>query len=35
MLTEHLGEPLSRVPDPFESLSFAAHNNAMLRDFLE
>ena len=36
MLTEHLGKPLSRVPDPFEKFeSFAAHNNAMLRDFLD
>jgi len=36
MLTEHLGKPLSRIPDPFEKYeSFAAHNNAMLRDFLD
>ncbi|MEN3972829.1 lysine--tRNA ligase [Sphingomicrobium sp. XHP0235] len=37
MLTEHLGRPLSRIPDPFgsEHGSFAAHNNAMLRDFLD
>ncbi|MBI1403691.1 MAG: lysine--tRNA ligase [Porphyrobacter sp.] len=36
MLTEHLGKPLSRIPDPFEKFeSFAAHNNAMLRDFLD
>lgn len=36
MLTEHLGKPLSRIPDPFEKFeSFAAHNNARLRDFLD
>ncbi len=36
MLTEHLGKPLSRVPDPFGKFeSFAAHNNAMLRAFLD
>ncbi|HEU0045484.1 lysine--tRNA ligase [Sphingomonas sp.] len=36
MLTEFLGKPLSRIPDPFETHeSFAAHNNAMLRDFLD
>ncbi|MGB7373198.1 lysine--tRNA ligase [Pontixanthobacter sp.] len=36
MLTEHLGKPLSRIPDPFEKYdSFAAHNNAMLREFLD
>ena len=36
MLTEHLGKPLSRIPDPFEKYeSFAAHNNAMLRAFLD
>ena len=36
MLTEHLGKPLSRIPDPFEKFdSFAAHNNAMLREFLD
>ncbi len=36
MLSEHLGKPLSRIPDPFEKYeSFAAHNNAMLRDFLD
>ncbi|WP_375428895.1 lysine--tRNA ligase [uncultured Sphingomonas sp.] len=35
MLTEHLGKPLSRIPDPFGTHdSFAAHNNARLRDFL-
>ena len=36
MLTENLGKPLSRIPDPFEKFeSFAHHNNAMLRDFLD
>jgi lysyl-tRNA synthetase, class I len=36
MLTEHLGKPLSRIPDPFGKYpSFAAHNNAMLREFLD
>ena len=36
MLTEHLGKPLTRIPDPFGShQSFAHHNNAMLRHFLD
>jgi lysyl-tRNA synthetase class 1 len=36
MLTEYLGKPLTRIPDPFGTHdSFAAHNNAMLRDFLD
>ncbi len=36
MLTAHLGQPLSRIPDPFGTHeSFAAHNNAMLRGFLD
>ncbi len=36
MLAEHLGRPLSRIPDPFGKFeSFAAHNNAMLRAFLD
>jgi lysyl-tRNA synthetase class 1 len=36
MLREHLGKPLTRVPDPFGAYeSFAAHNNAMLRRFLD
>jgi len=36
MLAAHLGKPLSRIPDPFEKFdSFAAHNNAMLRQFLD
>ncbi len=36
MLTSHLGKPLTRIPDPFGKFeSFAHHNNAMLRDFLD
>ena len=37
LLTDNLGKPLSRIPDPFEAGfdSFAAHNNAMLRRFLD
>ncbi|MBW4331940.1 lysine--tRNA ligase [Stakelama sp. CBK3Z-3] len=36
MLAEHLGKPLTRIPDPFEKYdSFAAHNNARLREFLD
>ncbi|MEG3124961.1 lysine--tRNA ligase [Sphingomonas sp. GB1N7] len=36
MLTDHLGKPLSRIPDPFGTHeSFAAHNNATLRAFLD
>ena len=36
ILTENLGRPLSKIPDPFGThASFAAHNNAMLRDFLD
>ncbi|HEX8485457.1 lysine--tRNA ligase [Sphingomonas sp.] len=36
MLAEHLGKPLTRIPDPFGTHdSFAAHNNARLRDFLD
>ena len=37
MMEAHLGKPLSRVPDPFSSdyPSFAAHNNARLRAFLD
>jgi len=36
MLAEHLHKPLTQVPDPFGKFeSFAAHNNAMLRDFLD
>jgi lysyl-tRNA synthetase class 1 len=37
MLAAHLGKPLTAVPDPFsnEYDSFAAHNNARLRRFLD
>jgi len=36
LLHAHLGKPLTRIPDPFGSHdSFAAHNNAMLRTFLD
>ena len=36
MLLAHLGKPLTEVPDPFGQYdSFAAHNNAMLRRFLD
>ena len=37
MLKSHLDKPLSSVPDPFsnEYPSFAAHNNARLRKFLD
>ncbi|WP_338445695.1 lysine--tRNA ligase [Pelagerythrobacter marensis] len=37
MLGEHLGKPLTRIPDPFEAGfdSFAHHNNARLREFLD
>ena len=36
MLAANLGKPLSRIPDPFGTHeSFAHHNNAMLRDFLD
>jgi lysyl-tRNA synthetase class 1 len=36
MLAQHLGKPLSRIPDPFGTHeSFAAHNNARLRAFLD
>ncbi len=36
MLGQHLGKPLTRIPDPFGKFeSFAHHNNAMLRDFLD
>ena len=36
MLREHIGRPLSRIPDPFGTHeSFAAHNNARLRSFLD
>ena len=37
MLAEHLHKPLTKVPNPFDTEydSFAAHNNAMLREFLD
>ncbi|WP_432200755.1 lysine--tRNA ligase [Erythrobacter sp. W53] len=36
LLAANLNKPLSRIPDPFEKYeSFAAHNNAMLREFLD
>ncbi len=36
MLARHLGQPLTRVPDPFGTHpSFADHNNARLREFLD
>ncbi|MDR2858613.1 MAG: lysine--tRNA ligase [Novosphingobium sp.] len=36
LLAGHLGKPLTRVPDPFGRYeSFAHHNNAMLREFLD
>ena len=37
LLEANLGKPLSRIPDPFEAGydSFAAHNNARLREFLD
>src|SRR5260370_38964566 len=36
MLAEHLGRPLTRVPDPFGThSSLGAHNNARLRAFLD
>ncbi|MET0870672.1 MAG: lysine--tRNA ligase, partial [Methyloceanibacter sp.] len=36
MVAEHLGKPLTQVPDPFgEYPSFGQHNNARLRAFLD
>lgn len=36
MLEEHLGRPLTSIPDPFGTHeSFGAHNNARLRAFLD
>jgi len=36
LLAENLGKPLTRIPDPFGTHeSFAHHNNAMLREFLD
>ena len=36
MLNDYLGKPLTRIPDPFGKFeSFAHHNNAKLREFLD
>jgi lysyl-tRNA synthetase class 1 len=36
LLREHLGQPLTSVPDPFGThSSYGAHNNARLRSFLD
>ena len=37
LLASNLGKPLTRIPDPFNAgfESFAHHNNAMLRSFLD
>lgn len=36
MVGRHLGQPLTRIPDPFGKFeSFGHHNNAMLRGFLD
>ncbi len=36
LLAAYIGHPLTRIPDPFAKFeSFAHHNNAMLRDFLD
>lgn len=36
MMAQHLGKPLTRVPDPFGThASFGEHNNARLRGFLD
>jgi lysyl-tRNA synthetase class 1 len=36
LVAQHLGKPLTRVPDPFGThASFAEHNNARLRSFLD
>ena len=36
LLTDNLGKPLTQIPDPFGTHeSFAHHNNAMLRTFLD
>src|SRR5271165_2413994 len=36
LVAQHLGKPLTRVPDPFGThKSFAEHNNARLRAFLD
>ncbi len=36
LLRQHLGKPLTQVPDPYQKYeSFGHHNNAMLRRFLD
>ena len=36
MVAKYLGQPLTRIPDPFGKFeSFGHHNNAMLRSFLD
>ena len=36
MLKAYLGKPCTKIPDPFDKFeSFAHHNNAMLREFLD
>ena len=36
MLTEHIGKPLTSIPDPFNKYeSFGHHNNAKLKSFLD
>lgn len=36
MLREHIGKPLTMIPDPYEKYeSFGHHNNAMLKRFLD
>ena len=36
ILEDNMGKPLSQIPDPFEKFeSFAAHNNARLREFID
>jgi lysyl-tRNA synthetase class 1 len=36
MLAQHLGKPLTSIPDPYEKYeSFGHHNNAMLKRFLD
>src|SRR3546814_14552227 len=36
MLREHLGKPLTAIPDPFGKFeSFAHHHNSMLLEFLD
>jgi lysyl-tRNA synthetase, class I len=36
LLADNLGKPLTQIPDPFGTHeSFAAHNNSMLRSFLD